>query len=111
MSLNAKVTNAVNKAFASVGDLVKTGTLTTKSVTSYDFATRSSVSTASTQNVEVIIQSKKRPSGEGFTVSAIMKTGVNLSVYDSITVDNITYNIVDYTDNDFIIEAILVKEA
>jgi len=111
MSLNTKVTNAVNKAFDSVGDLVKTATLTTKSVSSYDFATRSTVSNSSTQTVEVIIQSKKRPSGEGFTVSAMMKTGVNLSVYDSIVVDNVTYNIVDFNDNDFIIEAVLVKES
>jgi len=36
MSLSAKVTAAVNKAFDRAGDLVKTATLSTKAVTSYE---------------------------------------------------------------------------
>jgi len=110
MSLSEKVTAAVNKAFTAAGDLVKTGTLVSKSVSSYDFATRGTVSTSTTTAVDVIMQTKKKSSGEGFTVSALMKTGINLSAYNTLTIDSVSYNIVDYTDNDFIVEAILSKE-
>jgi hypothetical protein len=109
MSLSAKVTAAVDKAFAAAGDIVKLGTLSTKLVSSYDFSSRQTVSTTS-QTVEVIIQSTQRPSGEGFTTTAIMKSGVDISVYDILIVGSKTYNIVDYTDNNFTIEAILTKE-
>ena len=110
MSLSARVTASVNKAFAAAGDLVKTGTLSSKSVSSYNFGTRSTVSTTATQSVDVIIQSTQKPSGDAFTITALMKTGVDLSVYDSLTVNNKSYNIIDYNDNGFVIEAILTKE-
>jgi len=110
MSLSAKVTSAVNKAFTAAGDLVKQGTLSTKAVSGYDFATRSTVSTSDSITVDVIIQSTQKPSGEGFTVTALMKSGVNISVYDTLTVETKSYNIVDYSDNGFTIEAILTKE-
>jgi len=111
MSLSARVKNAVEKAFDAAGDLVKLGTLSTKNVSGYDFATKSTVSTTSSVEVEVIIQSTQKPSGDGFTVVAIMKSGVNLSVYDTLTVEDKVYNIVDYSDNGFAIEAILTKES
>jgi len=111
MSLSAKVTSAVNKAFTAAGDLVKEGTLSSKSVSGYDFATRATVSTTGSISVSVIIQSTQKPSGDGFTVTAMMRSGVNLSVYDTLTVSSKVYNIVDYSDNGFTIEAILVKEA
>jgi hypothetical protein len=110
MSLSARVTAAVNKAFTAAGDLVKTGTLSTKNVSGYDFATRSTVSTTGSQSVDVIIQSTQKPSGDAFTITALMKTGVDLSVYDTLTVNNKAYNIIDYSDNGFTIEAILTKE-
>jgi hypothetical protein len=111
MSLSAKVTTAVTKAFAAAGDLVKQGTLSSKSVSGYNFATKSTVSTTSSVTVDVIIQSTQKPSGDGFTVTAMMRSGINLSVYDTLTVSAKVYNIVDYSDNGFTIEAILVKEA
>jgi hypothetical protein len=40
-----------------------------------------------------------------------MKSGVDISVYDVLTVGSKVYNIIDYTDNNFTIEAILTKEA
>ena len=111
MSLSAKVTSAVNKAFTAAGDLVKQGTLSTKAVSTYDFGTRQTVSTITSQTVDVIIQSAQKPSGEGFTITALMKSGVDISVYDVLTVGSKVYNIIDYTDNNFTIEAILTKEA
>jgi len=110
MSLSAKVTAAVNKAFTAAGDLVKTGTLVSKTVSDFDFATGSVVSSNSTSTVDVILQTTKRSSGEGFTVTAIMKSGVDLSVYDSLEIDGKTYSIVDHSDNGFTIDAILKKE-
>ena len=111
MSLSAKVTTAVNKAFTAAGDLAKQGTLSTKAVSTYDFGTRQTVSTITSQTVDVIIQSAQKPSGEGFTITALMKSGVDISVYDVLTVGSKVYNIIDYTDNNFTIEAILTKEA
>lgn len=110
MSLTAKVNKAVDKAFAAAGDLVKTGTLSSKAVSSYDFGSRQTVSKTTKVTVQVIIQSTQKPSGEGFTRTAMMKSGIDLSVYDTLTVESKKYSITDYTDNGFVIEAILVKE-
>ena len=110
MSLRAKVTAAVNKAFTAVGDLAVSATLSSTKVSNYDFASRGTVSTSSTQTVKVIIENTQKPSGDAFTTTALMKTGVDLSVYDTLTVSTTIYNIVDYTDNGFTITAILVRE-
>jgi len=110
MSLSARLTQAVETAFSAVGDLVKVGTLSSKSVTNYDFATQSTVGTTVSIPIRVIITTQKTASGKGFTLEAIMKSGVDMSVYDTLTVDSINYNIVDYTDNGYIIEAVIVRE-
>lgn len=110
MSLKAKIRAAVNKAFIAVDDLVVVATLSTKNVSGYDFANRGVVSTSGSQTVEVIIQSTQKPSGDGFTTTALMKSGVDLSVYDTLTADGVGYNIVDYTDDGFVITAIIVRE-
>jgi hypothetical protein len=39
-----------------------------------------------------------------------MKSGVDLSVYDTLTVGTKSYSIVDYSDNNFVIEAQLSRE-
>jgi len=110
MSLSAKVSAAVNKAFAAAGDLVQQGTLSSKNVSGYDLASRSTVSTSTTITVEVIIQTAQKASGEGFITTALMKSGIDLSVYDTLTVGTKSYNIVDYSDNNFVIEAQLSRE-
>ena len=110
MTLSAKITSSVNRAFTAAGDIVKTGTLSNKTVASYNFATRSTVSTTSTLTVLVIIQSTDKPSGEGFTIKALMKSGINISSYDTLTVEGKAYNIIDFVDNGFTIEAMLTKE-
>jgi len=110
MSLSAKVTAAVNKAFTAAGDLVQTGTLSSKTVSGYDFSSRTTVSTSTTITVQVIIQTAQKVSGEGFITTAIMKSGVDLSVYDTLTVGTKSFSIIDYSDNNFIIEAQLSRE-
>lgn len=104
------VTNAVNTAFNAVGELVQSGVLTTKDVTSYDWSTGNTVSTGASSTVDVIITSIQKPSGEGYTIQAIMKSGPDLSVYDTLVVGGKTYRIVDYSDNEFVIEAVIVRE-
>lgn len=110
MSLKAKIRAAVNKAFAAVDDLKVSASLSSKNVSTYDFASRGVVSNDSNKILDVIITSTQRPSGEGFTATALIKSGVDLSVYDTLTVGSTSYNIVDYTDDNFVITAILVKE-
>ena len=39
-----------------------------------------------------------------------MKFGPDLSVYDTLTVGSDIYNIADYSDDGFLVTAILVKE-
>lgn len=110
MALRSKIQAAVDTAFAAANDLVVSATLASKNVSGYDFTDRSTVSTSTTQVIDVIIETKQRASGDGFNVSAIMKSGVDLSVYDTLTVGSTIYNIVDYSDNDFVITASLVRE-
>jgi len=110
MSLRATVLDAVDRAFAAADDLVLLGTLSSKSVETYDFSTRGVVSTESTQTVEVIIETTKRPSGNGFTTTAMLRSGPDLSVYDTLTVSGKVYNIVDFTDDEFTISAILTRD-
>jgi hypothetical protein len=110
MSLRSKLTAAVDNAFAAAGDLVKTATLSNKTVSGYDFNTSATTSTTVAQSVQIILLSTKNSSGTGFNTSAIMKSGVDLDVYDTLTVDAIEYRITDFSDNDFAIEATLVRE-
>ena len=110
MSISARVANAVNKAFISAGDLVKSAELQSKAVSSFDFQTGETKSVTQKVTVDVIIQSTEKPSGEGFTKTALMKSGLDLSVYDSIIIDGKRHNIVDYDDNGFTITVIIVKE-
>lgn len=107
---SAKITAAVDKAFVAMGDLVKSGTLSSKRVTGYDFSTQSTIGKPRSTAVKVIILDKKTSSGIGFTLQAIMKTGVDMTVYDTLTVDKVQYNITEYTDNGFVIEAVIVRD-
>ena len=110
MSLTAKLTDAVNKAFAAAGDLVKTGTLSNKTVSGYDFSTGQTVSTSSTKSVEVIITTKSLPSGGGYSVEGMMKSGYSVDAYDTLTVGSDVYNITNVADDSFVITLTLSKE-
>lgn len=110
MSLNKKILAAVDKAFNAVGDLVIVGKLSSKKVSTYDFSTNSVKDTSSTLSVEVIITTTTNQSGSGPKISAIMKAGTDLSVYDTLTVKGKNYNISDYSDDGYVITLNLVKE-
>jgi hypothetical protein len=110
MSLRNTVSNAVNKAFASAGDLVQDGTLSSKSVTGYNFASGGTVSTSSTKTVDVILTNTKKPTSKSFETLALLKSGIDVSIYDTITINNKTYNIESYVDDDFLITLTLARE-
>jgi len=111
MSLNAKIKGAVEKAFAAAGDLVKTGTLSNTTTTGYDFSRGQTKSTTESETVEIILlDTKVSTSSDGVTTTAIMRSGPNLDVYDSLVVDSVKYRISDYSDNSFAIDLTLVKE-
>lgn len=110
MSLKAKVKAAVNKAFTAADDLVVSGTLSSKSVTGYDFATRSTSSTTKSIPVKVILETVNRSGESAFNLQAIMKSGTNISLYDSLTVGTDVYNITSFADDSFVITLQLVKE-
>ena len=110
MSLRNKINTAVDKAFLAVGDLVQQGKLSSKAVSGFDFASGEVTSRSSTAYVDVIVTVTNKPSGEGYKVEALMKSGVDLSIYDTLTVDNNKYNIADYADDGFVIKVNLVRE-
>ena len=111
MSLRARISKAVDDAFNAVGDLAQSGTLSQKNPSGYDFSTNSVSSTNSSSTVEVVITETKRTSGEGYKTIAIIKSGPDVTVYDTLTVNGVSYNIVNHSDNDFAIEMEITREA
>jgi len=109
MSLKAKINSAVDKAFKAAGDLVVQGQLSVEDASNYDFSLRKTVSSTETLIVEVILQSTQKPLGDVFKTTALMKSGILFGSYDTLTVNNLSYSIVDYTDDGFVITAILVR--
>lgn len=104
MSLDATIRAAVNKAFLAAGDLVRVGTLSKRTVSDYNLATGAVVSTASTLTVDVILQTSQNSQGV-FDTTIMMKSGVDMSMYDTIVISSKTYNIVDYGDDEYVITA------
>ena len=110
MSLRAKVKRAVDTAFSAVGDLAVNGTLSAREVTGYDFGSRGIVSKNSTKTLQVIILTTQKPSDGSYITSAMMKSGPDLSGYDTLTVGTTVYNVTDYSDDGFAITATIVRE-
>lgn len=108
MSLSAKIKGAVDKAFTAAGDLVKTATLSNTTATSYDFAKGKTISTTKSQTVSIIMLETKS-SSDGIQVTAILKSGVDLDVYDVITVEKVDYRMADYSDNGYSIDVTLLR--
>jgi hypothetical protein len=110
MSLKAKVNAAVDKAFAAIGDLAVSGTISNRTVGSYNFATGETVGTTISVAVTVFIQSTTKPSDGAFSSTALMKSNMSVDGYDTLTVGTTVYNITDYTDDGFVITMSLVRE-
>ena len=110
MSMRARLTAAVNTAFDAVGNLAETATLSSKSVTGFNFATGVTESTSTNVTVTVIIMTENDPSGKSIILKALLKSGVDLTVYDTLTVGTKSYNITDNSDDGFTIYATIVRE-
>jgi hypothetical protein len=111
MSLRNTVSNAVDKAFDAAGDLVQTGKLSSKKVTGYDFAGGGeTVSTSSTKIVDVILTNTKKPTSKSFETLALLKSGIDVSIYSTITINKKLYNIESFADDDFVVTLVLARE-
>jgi hypothetical protein len=114
MSLKAKIKAAVKKAFAAAGDLVVSGTLSTKTVSDYNFATGSATSVTRKTTVKVIFLTKNRSGDSAFKQEAIIESGVDITLYDTLTLGSgssaTVYNIESFADDGFAITMQLVRE-
>jgi len=110
MSLKAKVSAAVDKAFAAIGDLAVSATLSNTNSSSYDFATGQAVTTTTSKVVKVFLESTKKPSDGSFETKALMKSNVVVDGYDTLTIGATVYSITDFTDDGFVITLKLTKE-
>lgn len=110
MSLKAKVNAAVDKAFAAIGDLAVSATISNKTVSSYDFATGETVGGTSSKTVKVFIETTNKPSDGAFQSTALMKSDMSVDGYDTLTVGSTVYKITDHVDDGFVITLSLTRE-
>jgi hypothetical protein len=110
MSLRAKVSAAVDKAFAAIGDIAVSGTLSNKNASSYDFATGQAVATTTSKTVKVFLETTDKSSDGAFQSKALMKSNVVVDGYDTITIGTSVYSITDFQDDGFVITLQLTKE-
>jgi len=110
MSLKAKVSAAVDKAFLAIGDLVVSATLSKRDISSYNFSTGAVVATSTTKTVKVFIESTTKPSEGAFQSSAMMKSDVKIDGYDTLTIGTTVYSITDFSDDGFVITMKLTRE-
>jgi len=111
MSLKRKLQAAVDKAFNAAGDLKLSGKLLGEKVTGYDLTLGEVVSTqAKTLNLKVILTESSKQDDSTTTYSAIIKSGVNLSVYKYLLVNSLQYKINGFDDNGFVITISLSRE-
>jgi hypothetical protein len=110
MSLRAKVSAAVDKAFAAIGDIAVSGTLSNKNASSYDFATGQAVSTTTSQTVKLFLETTDKSSDGAFQSKALLKSNVVVDGYDTLTIGTSVYSITDFTDDSFVITLQLTRE-
>jgi hypothetical protein len=110
MSLKAKVSAAVDKAFAAIGDLAVSATLANKNARSYDFATGQTKMTMTTKTVTVFLETTDKTSDGAFQSKAMMKSNVEVDGYDTLTIGKTVYGITDFQDDGFVITLSLTRE-
>jgi len=99
MSLRNKITKAVDTAFAKVGDLSETVTLTQITGETYDFTTGTKTSTATASSVTAIVVSIEidpnaefigAPKKEVYVKEAELP---NPKLYDTVTISSVDHSI------------------
>ena len=104
MSLRAKITSAVETAFAKVGDLAETVTLKTTTSQSYDFGTGSVSSTVEESSVvAIILFAEQDPTAEVISSprKEVLIKEIDLpepKVFDVVTIATQDHTILSYKD-------------
>jgi len=100
MSLVSTIEAAVEKAFTSLGDLVKKGTLEKEEYSSFDFLTGQTTVDTSTKVVDIIlteVTSKEKDGMDSYSApqsQVLVKTkDIGFSRYTRITIQGIEYRI------------------
>jgi hypothetical protein len=100
MSLTKTIDSAVTQAFSALGDLVKKGTLTSISISNYNFATGSmnsgSITSLEVQVVEVANTTNDSNSNKPYLEFIIRNSSFDLSLYGKLTVSGEDYLIDSY---------------
>jgi len=94
MLQRSTISNAVNTAFESAGELVRIASLSSSSVSGFNFATGEVTGTSETTSVEVIpYKTVKNERGAFITDLLIRSEDLPLSTYSTITWDGVDYSI------------------
>lgn len=111
MSMQSTIKKAVDKAFDAVGDLKKTARLFGPSVKGYNLTTGViEEKPSSSLTVDIIIEDAAKSDDSTTVYKAIIKSGVDLTVYKQLKIDKVNYRLLNYTDNGFIINLNLARE-
>lgn len=106
MALKERITNSVNKAFDKIDSLLVNATLTSKFVSDFDMTAGSIINTQTTIVKRVFLEEKISRSSEGSVkvIKVYFKSdGSNYSVYDTLTINLNTYNVILTADSGYLI--------
>jgi len=115
MSLSTKITNAVDKAFAAVGDLAEYVTLGQKTAGAYDFATGSASETITTSSIQAIVIAVKQKPDEAELLAPRKEVYVkekdlnNPALYDTVTIGTVSHTIIQVTHEPGLITLLITE--
>jgi len=112
MSLRNKISKAVDAVFVKIGDLAVDATFTNKTVTDFNFSSGEVVSATATLVKKVVVEEKINRSQEQPTVVTTLmtkSTGEDFSVYTTVTVNSVVYNIISIADDGFLVNATITR--
>ena len=115
MSYRNTVKKNVNLAFKLIKDLGTDALFTKSSTSEFDFATASPTTTVEETKIvrAVLVKTGKSKEDASSLVGELLLKSEDLedpSVYDSIIIDDKTWNIVEYEDDGYVITAKISKE-
>jgi len=112
MELSSTIKSAVNTAFAALGDLVQTATLTPKGVTGFNHETQQVISSNSTPVTADAIEYNRKINLEGqIVIDVVLKAWeVPNDKYLTITLGTETFRIAEFNTNGYSTEIVAKKE-
>lgn len=96
MSLTQTIENGVSTAFTALGDLVVKATFNTESNVTYDWSTGGYTSDQSSVIIDAIKVDNNQTTSESTSARSqiiVKSTGIDFSLYNSITINGVTYRI------------------